>query len=246
MAIEILDVNTYFGPTPTERADASAQSLVSTLQKNEVQWCLTLSTYGVLHGDRAGNIETMTACSNFDRLIPVATINPMDFFGREGQVEELANLPFEMFRFFPHRQGWPMSFSPFADIVKRLSAAKSVPLMISVKKPGDIGSLERVLDGYAQAVILAGVAPDTLAECISVMKNQPHFYVETHALRSPDALTVLRDTIGIKRVLFGSSAPGESMAAALRFVKRSELSTDDQLAVLGGNAQALWHGSEAR
>jgi hypothetical protein len=245
MAIEILDVNTYFGPTPTERADASAQTLVSTLVQNEVQWCLTLSTFGVLHSDSAGNIDTMNACANYDRLIPVATLNPLYFFGKEGQVEELASLPFEMFRFFPHRQGWPISFAPFADIIKRLSAAKSVPLMISIRTPGDISALARTLDGYSQAVILAGVAPDTLAECISVMKSEPLFHVETHGLRSPDALTLLRDTVGIQRVLFGSSAPGKSMAAALRAVKRSDLSTEEQLAVLGGNAHSLWHGTEA-
>jgi hypothetical protein len=246
MAIEILDVNTYFGPTPTERADSSAQTLVTTLVQNEVQWALTLSTYGVLHSDRTGNIETMNACANFDRLIPVATLNPLDFYGRAGHVEDLAGMPFELFRFFPHRQGWPLSFAPFADIVQRLSSVKSVPLMISVNNPGDITSLVRVLEGYPNAVILAGVAPYTLAECVSVMRTNPQFYLETHSLRSPDALTMLRDTIGISRVLFGSSAPGKSMAVALRFVKRSDLSTDDQLAVLGGNAQSLWHSSEAK
>lgn len=243
MATEILDVNTYFGPTPTHRADGSPQALVSTLEKHSVQWCLTLSTYGVYHSDKSGNQETMNACANFERVIPVATINPLEYYGDQSGLGDLAAQPFEMFRFFPQVQGWPLEFAPFTAVVQQLARTRPVPLMISVRKPGDISLLARLLSGYESSVILEGVGPNTLAESISVLRNEKTFYLETHALRNPDSLSVIRDTIGIDRVLFGSGAPGKSLAASLRSIQHSGLTPEEQIAVLGGNAHSLWHGT---
>ena len=64
------------------------------------------------------------------------------------------------------------------------------------------------------------------------MRVHANLYVETHALLAPYALPLLRDTVGIGRVLFGSDAPGLSLAAALRYVRASGLSEADQTAVL--------------
>lgn len=56
---------------------------------------------------------------------------------------------------------------------------------------------------------------------------------------------MLRDSVGIDRVLFGSNAPGMSLGSALRYVRKSALTAAEQESVLGGNAQTIWQGAEA-
>lgn len=242
--MEITDVNTLFGAYPAQHPDSDAEALVSVMQAHEVDYCLTLSTLGLFHRDVEGNAETMRACRAHDHLIPVATLNPMNFWGQPGLIEGITNEPFEMFRFFPHVQKWPYEFAPFAEILKTLGSLPKTTIMVGVAQPGDISRLMRVLGDYPHPVILEGVSRDTLAEALTVLRGSPKVYLETHALRMPDALPLLRDSVGIGRVLFGSDAPGLSLGAALNYVRNSGLSDAEQDAVLGGNAQRLWQGGE--
>lgn len=243
--MEITDVNTLFGAYPSQHPDTTADSLVNAMERSGVNWCLTLSTWGLFHSDRDGNAETLRACRAHQQLLPVATINPREFLGSVSAVEGLLGQGFEMFRFFPNHQGWPIDFAPFRDIVGILAGAGAPAIMVEIVKPGDITSLQRLVADYAGAVILAGVDRTTLAEAVSVMRSRDSVYLETHGLRVAGALSMIRDTVGIDRVLFGSEAPGSSLAASVRYVRASGLSSDEQDAVLGGNAMRIWHGTGA-
>ena len=239
--MDITDVNTLFGGYPSQHPDSTAESLVAAMDAQGVAYCLTLSTWGLFHNAAEGNAETMHACRAHDHLIPVATLNPVGWWGQTGLLEGIVDQPFEMFRFFPHSQGWPLDFAPFQDVLARLAAGPRMPVMVSVCVPGDLTQLARVLGDYPHPVIIEGVAEDTLAEAVAVLRARPNFTLETHALHVPDGLLLLRDAIGIERVLFGSDAPGLSLAASLRMVQRSALSDADRDAVLGGNAQKIWN-----
>lgn len=242
--MEITDVNTLFGAYPAQHPDSDAEALVSVMQAHGVDYCLTLSTLGLFHRDAEGNAETMRACRAHDHLIPVATLNPCHFWGQPGLIEGITNEPFEMFRFFPQFQKWPYEFAPFAEILKTLGGLPKMAIMVGVAQPGDVSRLARVVADYPHPVVIEGVSRDTLAEALTVLRGNSRLYLETHALRVPDALPLLRDAVGIGRVLFGSDAPGLSLAAALGYVRNSGLADADQAAVLGGNAQRLWQGGE--
>ncbi len=243
--MEITDVNTLFGAYPAQHADSSPETLVEAMRANGIDWGLTLSTYGLFHEAGAGNDETMRACRAHDHLIPVATLNPVHYWGQDGLIEGIAENAFEMIRFFPHLQGWPLEFAPFLRLLSALGRLPKMPIMVSVEKRGDATQLARLLDDFPHAVVLDGVLPETLSEAITLLRVHENLYVETHALTAPYALPILRDTVGIGRVLFGSDAPGRSPAAALRYVRSSGLSQSDQDAVLSGNAQSIWQsGSE--
>lgn len=242
--MEITDVNTLFGAYPAQHPDSTPESLVATMGSEGVAWCLALSTVGLFHHDVTGNAETLRACRSHDRLIPVATLDPRGYWGQPGVIDRLAEDPFEMFRFFPRRQNWPLDFAPFEEILAKLAALPKMPIMVEIREPGDATQLSRAAAGYPHPVILEGVSPATLAEAISLLRRWDNYYLETHALSAPDALTVLRDTVGIDRILFGSDAPGMSLGAALRYVRQSGLTEAEQAALLSGNAQRLWQGGE--
>ncbi len=239
--MEITDVNTLFGAYPSHHADSDPQTLAATMTAQQVDYCLALSTYGLYARDTDGNAETLNACRTHDHLIPVATVNPLTYWGQPSLVEGIAQDGFEMFRFFPRTQHWPLDFAPFAAILDILTQLPRAPLMVEVREPGDITQLARAVRDYPHPVILEGVSPRTLPEAVVVMRALPSLYVETHALQSPGALPFLKNALGIGRALFGSGAPGLSLAAALAFVRRSALAPDEQVAVLGGNAQQIWH-----
>lgn len=238
--MEITDVNTLFGAYPAQHADSSPETLVEAMRANGIAWGLAMSTYGLFHQAAEGNDETMKACRAHDHLIPVATLNPVQYWGQDGLIEGIAENAFEMVRFFPHLQDWPLEFAPFLRILSVLGRLPKMPIMVSVENRGDITLLARLLDDFPHAVVLDGVSPETLTEAISLLRVHENLYVETHALAAPYALPLLRDTVGITRVLFGSDAPGRSPAAALRYVRSSGLSETDQNAVLSGNAQHIW------
>jgi len=238
--MEITDVNTLFGAYPSQHADSTAETLVAAMAAQGVDWCLSLSTWGIFHSGVEGNAETMRACRAHDHLIPVATLNPAQYWGQEGLLEGIAEDAFEMFRFFPHHQDWPLEFAPFLRIITVLARLERMPIMVTTDRRGEATRLMRLLDDFPHPVVLEGISPETLAEALSLMRVHSNLYVETHALQAPYALQLLRDTVGIERVLFGSDAPGLSLAAALRYVRASGLSEIEQTAVLSGNAQRIW------
>jgi predicted TIM-barrel fold metal-dependent hydrolase len=242
--MEITDVNTLFGAYPSQHPDSNAASLVATMQEHRIDYCLTLSTYGLFHHDLEGNAETMRACRSHDHLIPVATLNPSRYWGQLGLLEGVTEEAFEMFRFFPQAQGWPLDFAPFAEVLHRLAALPKMPIMVSVRQPGDITQLARLVADYPHPIVLEGVTERTLAEALVVLRGNERLYLETHALAVPGALVLVRDTVGVGRILFGSDAPGMSLGAALRYILGSGLTQEEQSAVLGGNAQAIWQAGE--
>ena len=242
--MEITDVNTLFGAYPAQHADSSPETLTEAMRANGIDWGLTLSTYGLFYDAAEGNGETMKACRAHDHLIPVATLNPAHYWGQDGVVESVTGNAFEMVRFFPHLQGWPLEYAPFLRLLSALGRLPKMPIMVSVDRRGDATQLARLLDDFPHAVVLDGVSPDTLTEAVTLMRVHENLHVETHALSAPFALPLLRDTVGISRVLFGSDAPGRSPAAALRYVRSSGLSDADQAAVLSGNAQRIWQSGD--
>ena len=242
--MEITDVNTLFGAYPSRHPNNSADSLVEMMLANRVDYALTLSTLGLYHHDQVGNEETMAACRRLQNLVPVATVDPRGFWGQPEALQAVAT-GYEMYRFFPQDQGWPVDSAAFRDILEALPSVAAKPLMISVRAPGDVTRTAAVTAGYTNAVILEGVSPDTLSEAISVMRTYQQIFIETHSLRSPEALAVLRQTVGLGRVLFGSNAPGMSLGAAVRYVRGAGLSEQEQAAILSGNAATIWHGGAA-
>ena len=242
--MEITDVNTLFGAYPSRHPNHSADTLAEMMLANHVDYALALSTLGLFHHDRVGNEETMNVCRRIQNLVPVATIDPRGYWGQPDALATVAS-GYEMYRFFPQDQGWPVDSAAFRDILEALPAIGAKPLMISVRVPGDVTRTAMVTSGYGNAVILEGVNADTLSEAISVMRTSQNIYIETHALRSPEALSMLRQTVGVGRVLFGSRAPGNSLGASLRFVRGAGLPDADQAAILSGNAAAIWHGGAA-
>lgn len=234
----IIDVNTIFGPLPEAATDLSVDDLTALMKRHSVDACCTLSTIGLLLDHRMGNAATKAACAENPRFIPVATLNPQVFYGGEGPHLHFRADGFRLARFFPGAQGWVPDYEPFIAVVRALEA-EGLPIMVEVSRPGEATRLVQSLGVDPAPLILAGVAEETLAEAVVLMRAHPNLYVETSRLLALGAIKHLVEHVGSERILFGSGAPARPMAGALAVVRQSGVGEEHLVRILGGNAERL-------
>lgn len=234
--MEIVDVNTQFGPLPMASSDLAVDDLLGLMQKYQVQAAYTLSTLGLLLDPTAGNSATKAACGEHPKLFPIATLNPLMYFGDDSVIAGIVG-EYCMVRFAPQMQGYPLDFAPLGELVTAVAA--SLPVMIDVQKPGDITALERLIGDVAKPLILEGVHATLLAETVSALKRHPQWYVETSALLIPGAIKMLAETIGAERILLGTNAPLQPLAGAIQTVRLSGVTEQALTQILGANARRI-------
>ncbi len=232
---EIIDINSLFGPLPSASADLTVETLLELLQKHQVGKACALSTLGILLDPIVGNAVTRATCVEYPELIPVATINPLRFFGDASPILKLLSEGFRMIRFFPDLQRWPIVFTPFAEVIRILHEI-SLPIMVDVSSPGDITNLSSVMEEYPGAVALSGVSITTLAEAVSTLRKQQNWFLETSRLLAPGAIRAAADNIGADRILFGTRAPELPVASSLRALEFAGLSEKYQEQIVSSNA----------
>jgi len=235
---DIIDINTLFGPLPVSSTDLPVDELIALMQKHSISACCTMSTVGMLLDHTSGNAATLAACREMPSLRPVATVNPLCYFGGEGPAEQFVEAKFSLVRFFPSVQGWPLRFAPFRTLLRTL-AARNLPVMINITEPGMATELVDMMDEIECRIVLAGVDDRQVSEAIAVLRAHKGFYVETSGLTATGALKLLVAGVGVERVLFGSAAPGRPMGSALAVVRHSGISEEHQAAILGANARVL-------
>lgn len=236
--MEIVDVNTLFGPLTTSSTDLSVDELAGLMREHSVRNCCTLSTIGVMLDPMVGNAATRAACSENASLLPVATINPQGYFGGAGPHTRLRADGFKMVRFFPGAQGWEPDYAPFHALLDDL-AAEHLPVMVEVDRPGTSTHLVRAAGAYPGPLILAGVDVQTLAEAVALMRSHPNLHVETSRLLAMGAVRHGAEQVGAGRFLYGSGAPLRPMASGLAALCFSGLLEGERAMVLGQNAREL-------
>jgi hypothetical protein len=235
--MSIIDINTMFGPLPAAAADLSVTALTELMQKHNIVQACTLSTLGLLLDHQAGNAATKAACSETSSLLPVATVNPLSYFGGENPLPRLASEGYRLVRFFPDSQGWEVDIAPFVMLATR--SAGEVPIMVEVRRSGTATQLMRALGSRSAPVILGGIDDTTAAEATCLMRDHPCIYVETSRLVATGLLKHIAECVGAERIVYGSSAPSRPMASALGVLRSSGLDTAQLDLVTGGNARRI-------
>ena len=240
--VQIIDANTMFGIHPTHRLDMSVERLICDMDKHSVAASLTLSAVGIFHSHIRGNVMTLEAAKANNRLLPVATINPKNYFGSAADMQAIKAQGFRIFKFHPDEQGWAIGSAAFGEILKQLSPLKA-PIMLDASRPGEPTEVGRVTSDYPAPVILCSVSLDVFSEALAVMSQFPILMIETNELHVPGALKMLVDRVGAERIVYGSGAPRCSIASSLQYLLNSELSDEDKQKVLGGNIKRILEAS---
>ncbi|MFA4015352.1 MAG: hypothetical protein RUDDFDWM_000432 [Candidatus Fervidibacterota bacterium] len=237
--IPIIDCNTVVGFWPRRKVDSSLQALLKTMERYGVVRALCVSTNAIFYDYRRGNDETiLMARQSNNRLLPVITVDPREYIGCFKEIELRARQGLRLFRFFPDIQGWPIRFAPFRDIVQMLNELR-LPWMVSAHAIGVATEIAELVKDFSTPVILTSINYNNLSEVISVMKHVLHIHVETHKLFSPSAYELLKEHIGVERIVFGSFAPIQYFASSYMPLMRSSLSDEEKQKILCENIRTV-------
>lgn len=240
-ALAIFDACTLFGPWPRQASELSVETLLHGMAQNNITRSLVTATNGIFYDYRQGNSETLAlAKANAAQLFPVATLDPRAYPECLDEAQTRAAEGFRLFRFFPERQGWPIRFAPFRELLQKCDSL-GVPVAVEVSRLGDCTELADVTTFTSAPLLIAGVTPPLLAEALSVMRADTKFYIETTHLLAPNTFEMVRDCVpnGAERLVFASYSPLRYLSAALAPVLTSTLSDEHKTAVLGGNLKRL-------
>lgn len=238
MEFNILDADSLFGFWPLRKADLSVETLIATLQQQNVKRALTLSTTGIFADYQRGNEETVQVCQRSTELFPTATVDPRRYVGCLEEIDRRVGQGIKLFRLFPEYQDWPLDFAPFQRILERLAERKAVAMMDASQwgTPTRLAALTRDL---SLPLILAAVPAASLGELLAVMEDHPNLYVETRLLNSPQALELLVSQFGAERLVFGSGMPLHYFSSALMPLQAASLPDSQKAQILGDNLRRL-------
>ena len=235
----IIDVLTQFGIWPRRNVDISSSILLELMKNNGVDRACTISARGIFYDYSAGNDETLKLCKEDNSFIPVATINPAAYFGCYNEARKCIDQGFKLFRFFPTIQEWSIDglvFGKIADILSETDAGLLIPASEGFSK------IVSILGGMKNPVIITSFRYSHLGEAIEAIRKYPNVYIETHMINSPDYLDVLKEEVGLDKVIYGSNSPLSYMAASLKQITKSDLSETMKGKVLGKNLEGLLKG----
>lgn len=235
----IIDCNTVVGFWARRQVDASVNALLKTMERYGVARALCVSTTAIFYDYRQGNEEMLSIArqTNF-RLFPVATVDPREYANCFNEIELRARQGWKLFRFFPDLQGWSVRYAPFRDIVQLLSELK-LPFMIPAHAIGVATEIAELVSEFQTPVILTTINYNNLSEAISVMKHVRHIYIETHKLFSVGAYEILREHVGVERLVFGSFSPVQYFASSYLPLIHSSLADDEKRKILCENIRLM-------
>ncbi|GAB4470187.1 MAG: hypothetical protein OHK0029_42970 [Armatimonadaceae bacterium] len=237
----IFDMHTLFGPVPPRGGDTDPGHLQALLKKHSIAGAVTLSTRGLYHSASAGNRETVFHCNQIGpTLLPGVVLDP-----RQPQVIQTV-AEARVYFLLPRTQHWPIAYAPLQDLLQMRAVRtntwpRPIPLWWEARQHGDataIAELMRTVD-YPAPYILGGVSGDGLVEAVSVARKDANCMVATDGLRGIGEVSLLVESLGAGRVIFGSGAPAQSLGSVLALVRQAGLSKADEALILSGNAIRL-------
>jgi predicted TIM-barrel fold metal-dependent hydrolase len=170
-----------------------------------------------------------------EELLPVATLNPVQYLDWSAELERVQEAGAVAVRFFPEQQAWGVQSEAFQAIARRVR----VPVMLPVQAFGDASAIGAATGGNVP-VVLVGAHYTQLGDCLAALERWPHLYVETSRLAHFRAVETVVQAVGAERLFFGSGAPGRPIQAVLNVVVSARISAEQKHAILCGNAARVF------
>jgi len=238
--VENVDIHTHIGTQPTDDRAYATADLLRMMDDAGVQHALCAHWGAIRYDAREGNREAVRICATSPRLWPVAVINPAPHVGVRDTIQEAVALGCVGFRLMPGPHTWEPSGAAAARAFEWLDDA-GLPTAIEIGAAGQATAVATATAGASLPVILAGVNYALLGEAIAVLERHAHCYLEASRLCTPGVVEVLCETVGSNRILFGSGAPEWHIRPTMAMIEGSGVTNGAIEAILGGNAQRLYH-----
>lgn len=229
-ADRILDVDLLLGRDPVTTARVTESDLG--------RWVGPVVGGGVLGSQRAlafdapsGNDE-VTAVAGPLGLTPALTLETRDWLTSR---RVLARAPEgTVVRLGPQRQDCQPDHPGFRAIVRACAERRFLVLT-----EGDLRVWGPAFAGLGLRVVFLDAHFYHLGDLIALFAEEEGFHASTRLLNGPDSLDIVRDEVGVGRLVFGSRAGFHEGRSALERVLTSTLSEAELADVLMGNLRRL-------
>ncbi len=237
--LPIVDCNTWVGFYPRQAIDLSPQVLLSIMRRYGVARALFVHTTAVFYDPRTGNdLAVQVARESGGLLLPVASLNPMQYRKMAEEIDRRLQQGFRLFRFFPQWQGWQPKVAPFKELVGILTE-KNVPFLIDCPQVGWATEIAELVQDKQVFAILCNVSEFNFGETLCVTKSISNLYFETSCITQPEGYELVASEVGVDKLVFGSGAPLYYFASALFPLLHSSLSDEDKRKVLVENLRRI-------
>jgi len=238
---QVLDCNCLFGPWPRGPLDAAFGTITDLLSRAGIGGAVVGSLRTALGNVDEGNLEALRACASRPALLPAAGLLLRQELDVEAQVAWCAEQGFRLLRLFPDYEGWPMDFLPFESALRH-SAGCGLPVLLTVRQPGELTVLGRLVNKTSASVIAAGVNishTPLVSEAIAVARDCPGLHIETSRLEGADTMDIVAECVGPDRLVFGTGLPFQYPSSALALVACSHMTESERQLILRDNLLRL-------
>jgi len=91
--------------------------------------------------------------------------------------------------------------------------------------------------------VMLGCSYDAISEFIVLSSENPHLYIETSLLDTPDAFELLIRKAGSTRIIFGSGIPLTYFESSYLMVEKADIPEGDKERILYYNLESILKGS---
>lgn len=233
----LIDAFTVFGTWPGLHQSHPVDDLLSGVQRFKLDRACALSSTGIFLDAATGNDDTLAACKQNPRLIPIGTADPR--VGGLEQVNRCKEQGFRLVALFPTMQGWTITGIQAKALLRRI-AELELPVLIEAGHDGDATRILDAVGELTMPLLLLDVGLPTLAEATAVLQARPNTYLTTRLLTGGDTIEMLAGQVGADRLIFASRYPMSCYSSAFLTAQYAALKDDERQAIMGNNLMKLF------
>jgi predicted TIM-barrel fold metal-dependent hydrolase len=249
-----IDVHAHIGKTVANNIGQTVDELLERMDAAGVSQALLSRAAGDLQAEGFRDTQRMN-----DQIAEAVRVHPDRFPAGLGVIEvrheqlavdetvrvmdELGMLGLAV---HPQMEGYSLDIPLWIDpIFEALNDRKALCLMHSSPDAGSGESakdVRKITSTFTDVTYFIGhgfITEAQKAECISIVRDLPHVYMDVAYQSDPRLTEELVAAIGSERVVFGSDVPFYELGQVLDSVTRANISDDDKANILHRNVQKV-------
>jgi len=215
----------------------TVEGTLKAMRRSGIDRALVYSPHARDFDSLDGNQELIESINSNSNLVPKFACNPT-FDNLETFANTVDQYGVRSLHMFPKPHNYPFKdwvVKPWLNWI----ASKQILLSISATDFDPAEMHDTIKEHPDVNVLLCLVHYGHISWAIPLLKSLPNLYVEISHYVSTDGISQLLDTVGHKRVLFGSGFPDFPMSPQLYHLHKCNLDNSTLKAVCGDNLHGL-------
>ncbi|MBX3196254.1 MAG: amidohydrolase family protein [Microbacteriaceae bacterium] len=254
MTRQSIDVHAHVGKTVANNIGQTVAEMLERMDRAGVTQALLSRAAGDVQSDgirdtrRLNDIVASAVRDHPDRFPDgLGVIEPRhEMLAVEETVRVMDELGLAGLAVHPQMEGYRLDIPLWVDpIFEVLDDRRALCLMHSSPDPGSgesASDVRLVTSKYTNVTYFIGhgfMSPQQKAECIQIVKDLPHVYMDVAYQGDPRLTEELVRAVGSERVVFGSDVPFYELGEVLNSVLDADISEEDKDNILFKNIQKV-------